>query len=120
MDVHEIKQKGLDITPDDIREGIVSIISVFHPEPMFQGQTKDSLNNPEMAGLVEGLVRPTSRSFLNNNRSIADAVIGRIVLAARARQASRDAQTEVRRKTPGSKRNNLPRQADRLPGERSR
>jgi DNA gyrase/topoisomerase IV subunit B len=108
MDVHEIKQKGLDITPDDIREGIVAIISVFHPEPMFQGQTKDRLNNPEMAAWVESMVRSALETFLNNNRSIADAVIGRIVLAARARQASRDAQVEVRRKTPGSKKSNLP------------
>ncbi|MBX3444641.1 MAG: DNA gyrase subunit B [Planctomyces sp.] len=108
MDVHEIRQKGLDITPDDIREGIVAIVSAFHPEPMFQGQTKDRLNNPEMSGWVEGLVRPALETFLNNNRTIADGVIGRIVLAARARQASRDAQTEVRRKSPGSKRSNLP------------
>ncbi|HVJ84324.1 MAG TPA: DNA gyrase subunit B [Caulifigura sp.] len=108
MDVHEIKQKGLDITPDDIREGIVSIVSVFHPEPMFQGQTKDRLNNPEMGAWVEGMVRPALESFLNNNRTIADNVLGRIILAARARQASRDAQAEVRRKTPGSKKSNLP------------
>ncbi len=108
MDVHEIRQKGLEITPDDIREGIVSIVSVFHPEPMFQGQTKDRLNNPEMGPWVEGMVRPALESFLNNNRSIADAVLGRIILAARARQASRDAQADVRRKTPGSKKSNLP------------
>ncbi|HVJ68002.1 MAG TPA: DNA topoisomerase IV subunit B [Caulifigura sp.] len=108
MDVHEIRQKGLEITPDDIREGIVSIVSVFHPEPMFQGQTKDRLNNPEMGPWVEGMVRPALESFLNNNRTIADGVLGRIILAARARQASRDAQAEVRRKTPGSKKSNLP------------
>ncbi len=108
MDVHEIRQKGLDITPDDIREGICSIVSVFHPEPMFQGQTKDRLNNPEMGPWVEGMVRPALESFLNNNRTIADGVLGRIILAARARQASRDAQAEVRRKTPGSKKSNLP------------
>jgi DNA gyrase/topoisomerase IV subunit B len=108
MDVHEIKQKGFEITPDDIREGIVSIVSVFHPEPMFQGQTKDRLNNPEMGPWVEGMVRPALESFLNNNRTIADNVLGRIILAARARQASRDAQAEVRRKTPGSKKSNLP------------
>jgi DNA gyrase/topoisomerase IV subunit B len=108
MDVHEIKQKGLEITPDDIREGIVSIVSVFHPEPMFQGQTKDRLNNPEMGPWVEGMLRPALESFLNNNRTIADHVLGRIILAARARQASRDAQAEVRRKTPGSKKSNLP------------
>ena len=108
MDVHNIKTKGLSITPDDVREGIVGIVSVFHNDPMFQGQTKDRLNNPEMNSLVDGIVRPGVDTWLNNNPSIADAVIGRIVLAARARQASRDAVKEIRRKGPGSKRSNLP------------
>ncbi|MCA9076856.1 MAG: type IIA DNA topoisomerase subunit B [Planctomycetaceae bacterium] len=108
MDVHNIKHKGLTITPDDIREGIVTILSVFHPDPMFQGQTKDKLNNPEVLNVVDGIVRPALETWLNSNPSIADAVIGRIVLAARARQASRDAVSEVRRKTPGSKKSNLP------------
>ncbi|MCA8994546.1 MAG: type IIA DNA topoisomerase subunit B [Planctomycetaceae bacterium] len=108
MDVHNIKPKGVTITPDDIREGAVGIVSVFHNDPMFQGQTKDRLNNPEMSGMVEGMVRAGIESWLNSNPTIADAVIGRIVLAARARQASRDAVKEVRRKGPGSKRSNLP------------
>ena len=108
MDVHDIKQKGLSITPDDIREGVVSILSIFHPDPMFQGQTKDKLNNPEVSSVVEGLVRPQLETWLNNNPSLADAVVGRIVLAARARLASREAQSEVRRKTPGSRKTNLP------------
>jgi DNA gyrase subunit B/topoisomerase-4 subunit B len=58
--------------------------------------------------LVEGIVRPSLETWLNGNPSIADAVIGRIVLAARARMASRDAASEVRRKAPGSHRTNLP------------
>src|SRR5690606_14645266 len=78
------------------------------PDPMFQGQTKDKLNNPEMTSLVEGVVRPTLETWLNNNPSLADAIIGRIVLAARARVASREAVREVRRKTPGSRKTNLP------------
>ena len=108
MDVHEIKQKGLDISPDDIREGVVAILSVFLPDPMFQGQTKDRLNNPEMNSLVESLVRPGLETWLNNNASIADAVVGRIVLAARARAASREAVTQIRKKGPNSKKSNLP------------
>ena len=48
MDTHEVKTKGLDITAEDIREGIVGVLSVFVREPMFQGQTKERLNNPEM------------------------------------------------------------------------
>ncbi|QDU37429.1 DNA gyrase subunit B [Maioricimonas rarisocia] len=108
MEVHNIRQKGLTITPDDIREGVVCILSVFHPDPMFQGQTKDRLNNPGMNSMVEGLVRPGLEGWMNANPSIADAVVGRIMLAARARQASREAVTEIRRKSPGSRKTNLP------------
>ncbi|MCA9113383.1 MAG: DNA topoisomerase IV subunit B, partial [Planctomycetaceae bacterium] len=108
MDVHNIRQKGLTITSDDIREGCVGILSVFLAEPMFQGQTKEKLNNPEMSGQVESLIRPALENWLNANSSVADSIIGRIVLAARAREASRSAATEVRRKTPGSRRGNLP------------
>jgi len=108
LDVHDIKHKGLAITGEDIREGCTGILSVFHSDPMFQGQTKERLNNPELASLVEGIVRPGLETWLNNNPSIADAIIGRIVLAARARLASRDAASEVRRKAPGSRKTNLP------------
>jgi DNA gyrase subunit B/topoisomerase-4 subunit B len=108
LDVHDIKHKGLSITGEDVREGAIGILSVFHPDPMFQGQTKERLNNPELTAMVEGLVRPALETWLNNNPSIADAIIGRIVLAARARLASRDAASEVRRKSPGSRRTNLP------------
>ncbi|HUG90252.1 MAG TPA: DNA topoisomerase IV subunit B [Planctomycetaceae bacterium] len=108
MEVHDIRPKGLAISNDDIREGLVAIVSVFLSDPMFQGQTKERLNNPDTAGVVEGVVRPALETWLNNNRSIADAVIGRIVLAARAREASRNAQAEVRRKTPGGRKSNLP------------
>lgn len=108
LEVHNIRQKGLSITPDDMREGLVGIVSVFHPDPMFQGQTKDRLNNPEMASLVDGIVRPALETWLNSNPSAADAIVGRIVLAARAREASREAVATVRRKQPGSRRSNLP------------
>jgi DNA gyrase subunit B len=108
MDVHNIRQKGLTISNDDIREGIVGILSVFHADPMFQGQTKERLNNPELLALVDSVVRPVLENWLNTNPSIADAIVGRIVLAARAREASRAAVTEVRRKSPGSKKNRLP------------
>ncbi|MDA0834807.1 MAG: DNA topoisomerase IV subunit B [Planctomycetota bacterium] len=108
MEVHNIKPKGVTITTDDIREGIVAIVSVFHNDPMFQGQTKDRLNNPEMTAMVDGFVRPGLETWLNNNPSIADAIIGRIVMASRARQASREAASDVRRKSPTSRKSNLP------------
>ncbi|HBN75955.1 MAG TPA: DNA topoisomerase IV subunit B [Planctomycetaceae bacterium] len=108
MDVHNVKPKGVNISSEDIREGMLGVVSIFHGDPMFQGQTKEKLNNPEVTAVVEGLVRPTLETWLNNNASIADAILGRIILAARARQASRDAVAQVKRKTPGGKRTSLP------------
>ncbi len=108
IEMHDIKIKGVVIENSDIREGVLAILSVFLSNPMFQGQTKEKLNNPEMNAVVEGLVRPALETWLNNNPTIADAVVGRIVLAARARQASRDAATDVRRKSPTSRRTSLP------------
>lgn len=108
MDVHKFKVKGVTISNDDIREGIVGILSIFHGDPMFQGQTKEKLNNPEMNSHVDGLVRPALETWLNNNPSVAEAVLGRIVLAARARMASRDAVADIRRKSPSSRKTSLP------------
>jgi DNA gyrase subunit B len=105
---HEIKIKGLDITADDIREGVVGVLSVFVREPMFQGQTKERLNNPELNSTVEGIIRPSLEAWLNNNTTAADQIVGRIVLAAKARLASREAASEVKRKSVTSRRLNLP------------
>src|SRR5439155_271042 len=105
---HEIKIKGLEVTSDDIREGVVGVLSVFVREPMFQGQTKERLNNPELTSTVESVIRPALETWLNNNPSAADRIVGRIVLAARARLASREAASEVKRKSVTSRRLNLP------------
>ncbi|MCP4787431.1 MAG: type IIA DNA topoisomerase subunit B [Fuerstiella sp.] len=107
IDVHSFKPRGVTVAADDIREGVIAILSVFHGDPMFQGQTKERLNNPEMASHVDGIVRPAVENWLNNNPSLADAILGRIVLAARARLASRDAIKEVKRKSVARK-TNLP------------
>lgn len=108
MEIHDISPKGVSITAEDIREGVVAILSVFLSEPMFQGQTKERLNNPEMTAQVDAVVRPALENWFNANSTLADAIIGRIVLAARARLASRDAASEVRRKTPTSRKSALP------------
>jgi DNA gyrase/topoisomerase IV subunit B len=105
---HEIKTKGLEITAEDIREGIVGILSVFVRDPMFQGQTKERLNNPEMESTVDGFVRPALEAWLNANKTAADQIVGRIVLAAKARLASREAATEIKRKSATQRRLNLP------------
>src|SRR6516165_4245000 len=69
---HEIKTKGLEISADDIREGIVGILSVFVRDPKFQGQTKERLNNEELDSAVDNFVRPALESWLNTNKTAAD------------------------------------------------
>jgi DNA gyrase/topoisomerase IV subunit B len=108
IETHEVKIKGLTIAAEDIREGIVGILSVFVREPMFQGQTKEKLNNPEMAAQVDNFVRPGLEAWLNANKTAADQIVGRIVLAAKARLASREAISEVKRKSVTQRRLNLP------------
>lgn len=108
METHEVKIKGLAITAEDIREGIVGVLSVFVRDPMFQGQTKERLNNPEMAATVDNFVRPALEAWLNASKSAADQIVGRIVLAAKARLASREAASEVKRKSVSQRRLNLP------------
>ncbi|HEV8319842.1 MAG TPA: DNA topoisomerase IV subunit B [Vicinamibacterales bacterium] len=108
IDTHNLSPKGLTLTAEDIREGIVGIFSIFIEEPQFQGQTKDRLNNPEVMSAVDSAMRPALEHWLNHNRSMAEAIVGRIILAARAREASRAAQAEVTRKTATSGRLNLP------------
>jgi DNA gyrase subunit B len=108
IETHDIKIKGLKITADDIREGIVAVLSVFVREPMFENQTKQRLTSPEMDAAVDGFVRPALEAWLNSNKTAADAIIGRIQLAAKAREASRAAVNEVKRSSPGSRRTSLP------------
>ena len=108
IDTHNLSPKGVTLTAEDIREGMTGILSVFLREPQFQGQTKDRLNNPEVLSAVDGLVRPALEHWLNHNQSIAEAIVARIILSARAREASRAAQAEVVRKGPTAGRVNLP------------
>ena len=108
IETHNLTPKGVTLTAEDIREGLTGILSVFIQEPQFQGQTKDRLNNPEMVSVVDGMVRPALEHWLNHNQSIAEAIVARIILAARAREASRAAQQEVVRKGPTAGRVTLP------------
>jgi len=108
IDTHNLSPKGVTLTADDIREGTTGVLSVFIAEPQFQGQTKDRLNNPEVLSVIDGLVRPALEQWLNHTQSVAEAIVARIILAARAREASRAAQQEVVRKGPTAGRVNLP------------
>src|SRR5687768_8499370 len=108
IETHNLSPKGVTLTAEDIREGLVAVLSVFVQEPQFQGQTKDRLNNPEVLSAVDSQVRPALEHWLNTNISVAESIVGRIILAARAREASRAAQQEVARKGPVSSRLTLP------------
>ena len=108
IDTHSLSPKGVTLSAEDIREGLTGVLSIFIQEPQFQGQTKDRLNNPELTSAIDSAVRPALEHWLNHNRSIAESIVGRIILAARAREASRAAQAEVTRKTATSGRLNLP------------
>jgi len=108
IDTHSLSPKGVTLTAEDIREGLTGVLSIFIAEPQFQGQTKDRLNNPEIMSTVDSAVRPGLEHWLNHNRSTAEAIVARIILAARAREASRAAQAEVTRKTATTGRLNLP------------
>ena len=108
IDTHSLSPKGVTLTAEDIREGMTGVLSLFIQEPQFQGQTKDRLNNPELTSAIDSAVRPALEHWLNHNRSVAESIVGRILLAARAREASRAAQAEVTRKTATTGRLNLP------------
>jgi DNA gyrase subunit B len=108
IETHDIKIKGLEISAEDIREGIVGIISVFVQNPLFEGQTKEKIKNTELNAAVAGFLGPTLEAWLNGNKTAADLIVSRIILAARARLASREAAKEVTRKSVSSRRLNLP------------
>jgi DNA gyrase subunit B/topoisomerase-4 subunit B len=108
METHELLKKGVEIKREDIREGLTAVVAVCVREPQFQGQTKGRLNNPEVKAQVESMVRPALESFLLKNQSVGEAIAARVIQAAKAREASRAAASQIRRKTAISGRLNLP------------
>ena len=108
IETHELTPKGVTITAEDIREGLTGVLSVLVRDPQFQGQTKDRLNNPELSQAFDSVIRPALEHWLNHNISAANAIVARIVVAARAREASRAAQQQVTRKSVAAARLTLP------------
>ena len=108
IDIHDLKPRGVSLTPDDLREGLSAVLSVYHLEPQFQGQTKEKLNNPEINSHVASAVGANLELYFNSNPTTAKAVVARAILASKARRASRDAVLQVKRKTAVSHRLNLP------------
>jgi DNA topoisomerase IV B subunit len=108
LDDAGLAPKNLNLTAEDIREGIVGVLSIYLHDPQFQGQTKERLGNPEAQALVDNAIRPALETFLHQNRTAGTAIVERISLAAKAREASRAASQAVSRKTAISHRLNLP------------
>ncbi|MEM7683047.1 MAG: DNA topoisomerase IV subunit B [Planctomycetota bacterium] len=103
IETHNLAPRGVKLAPEDLREGLAAVLSVFVPEPQFQGQTKDKLNNPDLQPWADQSVRQALEGWLNQNRTSAEAIVARVIAAARAREASRAAAATVRRKSPTSR-----------------
>ena len=108
IETSNLAPKGVTLTAEDIREGLVGVLSVYMQEPQFQGQTKERLGSPEAQAQVDGAVRPALETFLLENKTAGAQIVERIALAAKAREASRAAAQAVSRKTAVSHRLNLP------------
>ncbi|MFH1404836.1 MAG: DNA topoisomerase (ATP-hydrolyzing) subunit B [Patescibacteria group bacterium] len=93
-----LKEKDQNLTGDDVREGLTSVISVKLKEPQFEGQTKAKLGNPEARTAVESIFSNSFKIFLEEHPRDAEAIIGKCVLAAQARAAARAARETVLRK----------------------
>jgi DNA gyrase subunit B len=95
-----IKEKEENLTGDDVREGLVAIVSIKIREPQFEGQTKARLGNPSARTAVEVVVSEALKEFLQKYSSQARAIIGKCLLAAKARKAAKAAKETVLRKGP--------------------
>lgn len=93
-----LKEKEENLTGDDIREGLTSVILVKLPDPQFEGQTKNKLGNPEMRRYVEQVMNEYFAYYLEEHPGVAKKIVGKALLAARARKAARAARDNVIRK----------------------
>ena len=94
-----LKDNEPNLSGEDIREGLVAIISIKIPEPQFEGQTKQKLGNSEARGAVDSVVSEQLTYFLEQNPQVAKVICDKAVLAQRARDAARKARDLTRRKT---------------------
>lgn len=93
-----LKEKEENLTGEDCREGLTAVILVKLPDPQFEGQTKNKLGNPEVRGYVEQVMTEYFNYYLEEHPGIARKIIGKALLAARARKAARAARENIIRK----------------------
>ena len=84
---------------EDIREGLTGVLSIKHPDPQFEGQTKTKLGNSEVRGIVEGLMHEQFTAYLEEHPDTAETIVGKAVEAAKARLAAKKAEELTRRKS---------------------
>ncbi|NLC32370.1 MAG: DNA topoisomerase (ATP-hydrolyzing) subunit B [Clostridiales bacterium] len=94
-----LKDADTNLKSEDVRESLAAIISVKLHEPQFEGQTKSKLGNSAVRGIVDGLVSENLKAYLEENPSVARAILDRCLGAARAREAARKARDLTRRKS---------------------
>ncbi|MDL2363422.1 MAG: DNA topoisomerase (ATP-hydrolyzing) subunit B [Patescibacteria group bacterium] len=93
-----LKEKEENLSGEDTREGITCIILVKLPDPQFEGQTKNKLGNPEIRGFVETIMNEHFNYYLEEHPAVARKIVGKALLAARARKAARAARDNILRK----------------------
>lgn len=93
-----LKEKEENLSGEDTREGLTAIILVKLPDPQFEGQTKNKLGNPEVRGIVEQVLGEYLNYYLEEHPSVARKIVGKALLAARARKAARAARDNILRK----------------------
>ncbi len=91
--------KGLILSGEDVREGLICVVSVLLPNPQFEGQTKTKLGNSEIKGIVESLVCEGLAAHFEENPTAANKVVGKAMIAARSREAAKKARELTRRKS---------------------
>ena len=90
--------KEISITGSDVREGLTAVISIKLPDPQFEGQTKTKLGNSDIRWLVESITNEALSIYFEENPSVVNKIIAKIVSAARAREAAQKARQLTRRK----------------------
>jgi DNA gyrase subunit B len=93
-----LKEKEENLSGEDTREGLTCIILVKLPDPQFEGQTKNKLGNPEVRGYVEQVMNEYFNYYLEEHPAVARKIVGKALLAARARKAARAARDNILRK----------------------
>lgn len=108
MEQHDLIPRGVTIMTEDIRDGLCAAISLFIANPQFQGQTKGRLGNVEIRSWISAAVKNDVESYLASHPNAGKAIAAKVVLSAKARQASREAANNILQNTKSSKKISLP------------